>query len=563
METAVEVISNLSSLLYIGLGLAVLRLYLTQRDRASKWLAVGFGSLAGAVVVSLFAGDGLNRVVTILVILAILIWPYVIVQFAAAFDPVPTILRRTADLGFIGLAVWTVALGDFPAEGEPRTTAFSLFILAFVTYWVVLSGYVTWRLWRAGRGQPTIVRMRMRTLAVGAVILSLTLVVSGTGAQSPTVGLISQLLSVASALGFYLAFVPPPLLRAVWRAPEEEELYRASVKLMNTRTRDEVADVLLPHVARVVGARAVVLRDHQGEEVGRHGQPPDAPPLRAEFTGADLEVWTSRYSPFFGEEEERLLGRLGLLADLALARASLLASEQEARREVELANEELEAFVYSASHDLKTPVLALLGFLDVIGHDQQAVSDEVSFYLERMRSNALYMEELISDLLELSRVGRVDTTPEPVPLTDLVEAIAQDVVGRHPQVRVLVEGELPTLWMNPTRARQLFSNVIENSARYGGKPDVTIRVSADGDEIRVLDDGVGVPAEHHERVFRVFERLETGGGGTGIGLAVCRKIATEVGGTIGFVEHDQGADLRLTLPQLSGAETRTEDRMTV
>ena len=548
MERTVEVVGDLSSLLFILLGIAALRVWFRHRDQASKWVATGFGALAVAVGISLFVGEDPPAWITTVTILGILVWPYTLFRFAGTVDPMPRWGRWGADLGLAALAVATLVI-DLPGPDEPSTTAADLFVGAFILYWSVLAGAVAYRLWRAGRGQPTLARRRMRFLAAAAVLVSLALIVQGAVSEQPLgLQLFVQLLTISSSVSFLVAFVPPRLLRAAWRAPEEEELYRASVKLMGARTEDEVGDVLLPHLARVVGARAVRLVGEEGRVLGVHGEPPTTEPVRVPLRSGGLEVWMSRYTPFFGSEEQRLLTRLGLLADLAMARAQLLHREQQARQEVEAANEELEAFVYSASHDLKTPVLALLGFLDVIAAEDQAFGPDTSFYLQRMRSNALYMEELISDLLELSRIGRVDTTPQEVPLAEIVDEVAESLQGRFPEAQVVIDDGLPTLWMNRTRVRQLLSNLVENSARYGGRADVTIRVWADGDDIHVADDGQGIPVEHQDRVFRMFERLATGEGGTGIGLAICRKIVNEVGGSIGFVESQQGAHVRIHLP---------------
>jgi len=113
---------------------------------------------------------------------------------------------------------------------------------------------------------------------------------------------------------------------------------------------------------------------------------------------------------------------------------------------------------------------------------------------------------------------------------------------------------LPLLWINPVRARQLFSNLVHNAAAHAGRPDVRVAVRAavepDGSlELSVADNGVGVPADYREKVFGVFERLDRdGSGGTGIGLPICRKIVEHLGGRIWFADSAQGADLHLTLP---------------
>jgi signal transduction histidine kinase len=500
----------------------------------------------------------------------------VLSRFAGSFERLPPVVRWFTDVVTSGLAAWTLVLGGFPGPEEPTTALFDAYVLTFIGHWVIVSGVVAWRLWRAGTGQPTVARRRMRTLAVAAGLMSLALVTTSADQGGDVSALVTSLLGIASSVGFYLAFVPPTFVRTAWRVREEEALYRASVRLMDTATRDEVARVLLPHVTAVLGAECVELRDADGVLLGRDGRADERLPRVVAMSGASLRVWRARSSPFWGAEEDRLLSRLALLADLALARAALLDREREARAQVELVNDELETFVYSASHDLKTPLLALSGFMELLEQelDQHDLGEKVGFYLGRIRSNAQYIEELIRDLLELSRVGRVDTTPEAVPLERLVHQVAQDVQARHPDVTVTGVGPLPVVWMNPTRARQLFTNVVENSARYGGRPDVRVTVSADGAEVRVVDDGVGIPEAHLERVFRVFERLDTSAGGTGIGLAVCRKIVEDAGGSIRFEPSDEGADLRIVfplapdgasstqVPALAGPD-RTEDRTSV
>ncbi|MGH2722084.1 MAG: ATP-binding protein, partial [Actinomycetota bacterium] len=115
-------------------------------------------------------------------------------------------------------------------------------------------------------------------------------------------------------------------------------------------------------------------------------------------------------------------------------------------------------------------------------------------------------------------------------------------------------GALPVLSMNPVRARQLFTNLLDNAVVHGGRPDVTVRVAAveapDGSVVvSVSDDGVGIPERYREKVFGVFERLEgRRGRGTGIGLAVCRKIVESIGGRIWIAVSEQGTDIRIEMP---------------
>lgn len=565
MEAAIELVERVSNVLYILLALASLRSWYRHRDAASAWLAGTFASLGLIVAAGLIAGDEPPALVTLISVTVLAAFPYLLLRFSAALEPLG---RRTALAALLATVV-VVAYGlvisateGFPGPDEPQTTTVAIFTLVFVVQWFGILGLVAVRLWRAGRGQPAIARRRMRLMAVAAVVIVIALAIAATGSAEPMVRLTGQLFGIGSAVLFYLGFATPSLLRAAWRVEAEDELYRAAVALMRARSPDEVGDVMVPHLARVIGARGVVLRS-EGGAVARHGDV-DGPPTRSHaLLRATVEIWGSPYAPFFGDDEDRLLGRLGLLTDLALDRTTLLQSEQQARRQVEATNEELEAFVYSASHDLKTPLIAFLGYLDLLEIDHgDRLTGELRTYVDRMRSNGLHMQALIDDLLALSRVGRVDTEPEAVDLAACFDEVARDLVATYPDARVIVD-DLPPVWLNPTRARQLATNAVTNAFKHSGRPDVTVSVEVVGVEnglveLRVLDDGVGIPADQLERVTRVFERLEGGhGAGTGIGLAIARKICVDAGGDLRFVPHTGGADLRLSLRSTSDQPTRS------
>ena len=176
-------------------------------------------------------------------------------------------------------------------------------------------------------------------------------------------------------------------------------------------------------------------------------------------------------------------------------------------------------------------------------------------YVARMSASASYMEALIQDLLELSRVGRVQTEAEIVDLAEIATEAATERRVAHPAAMVAL-GPLPVVEMNPLRVRQLLSNLIGNAMEHGGHPGVRIVVAgydcADGSvRVEVTDDGDGIPPEHRDRVFGVFERLPRPGspeGGTGIGLAICKKIMESIGGTITAEPREQGATLALHFP---------------
>jgi two-component system, LuxR family, sensor kinase FixL len=248
----------------------------------------------------------------------------------------------------------------------------------------------------------------------------------------------------------------------------------------------------------------------------------------------------------------------GVLRDIT-ERKRAEAALASANRELERANAELETLVYTASHDLKSPMVSLLGYLEYLRLDYgEVLGPEGNRYLDRMADGTVYMQQLIHDLIDLSRVGRSGVEPMDVDLGRLVQAIAEDAGAANPGTEFRV-GRLPVVTGDPVGFRQLFTNLLENAVRHGGRPDLVVVVDGQecpdgGVELSVRDNGRGIPAEHRERVFGVFERLEgpSTSDGTGMGLAICRKIVEVLGGGIG-IAGDHGTDVRIVLPAAVGA----------
>ncbi len=566
MTTALDVARWVSDALFALLGLVAARMWLRRRSPASAWLAATFLVLSASTLVSLVTVEDPDGAIAVwiskLTIVGLVLFPYFLYRFRNAIHPAPLPLRRAVAVATAIVVVTTLLLPRLPDQARDGLAA-TAYVVAVVVQWVGILTLVTHDLWVAGRGQATLARRRMRLMATAAALLSLAFVALATvgtaGADVPAVSLGIQLVGMAAAVLFVLGFAPPSVLRAAWRQPEEQALSRAAVELMAATSPSQVSDLLLPHMARLVGASGAVLVDGENAPVGPADAAADANGegvIRLPLRHGRVELTVSPYVPFFGEEEQLLLHRLRVLADLALDRTGLLVREQEARAALEVANEELESFVYSASHDLKNPLIAMLGYLDVLRGDYGDVFDEQGrWYLSRMEANGHFMEALIQDLLELSRVGRMETEPTRVDLTALLQELRIELQDRHPHLDIVIE-DVPDLWMNPVRARQLFTNLLDNAGKYAGGEDrvhVTVHtVPGDGETvIAVTDDGIGIPADYRERVFGVFERLDSeigGKQGTGIGLAICRKIVDALGGRIWVAPSEHGADFRIALP---------------
>ncbi|HEV3497496.1 MAG TPA: PAS domain S-box protein, partial [Actinomycetes bacterium] len=326
--------------LFVGLAGVCYLQWRRHGGKAPAWLALTFGVLAGVVVagVALSATTPTGTVrewATKLLLVAVFLFPYLLFRFTAALDD-PS--RRT-ELVASGLAgvmlVSTLALPTLPGPGDPRPRWLVAYLGVVVLQWTTTSLIVAVRLWRAGRGQPTAARRRMRGLSMGAAGLSLVIVVAGAGpsVDSEALTLVTDVVTLASALMFYLAFAPPAILRNAWRQPEQARLRSAMGDLKTVTQPAEVAACLLPHVISMVGARGAALLDQAGTVLGTHGETPDEdePSVRLSLSGGWLLVWGSPYTPVFGRQELELLQATGSLADLALERLRV------ANRDAELA----------------------------------------------------------------------------------------------------------------------------------------------------------------------------------------------------------------------------------
>ncbi|MDX1659787.1 MAG: HAMP domain-containing sensor histidine kinase [Nitriliruptorales bacterium] len=557
MSQAVELARWVSTGLFVALAIGTGYRAWRRRRPSAVWAFVTFGALALVSVLGRVLPADAPLLVEKANIVLLLAFAWALFRFAASFGRIAPRWVRIGDLVTFGLAVWTLLLPELPTDSRPAW--FETWLTAFVVTWVGLVTAVGVSLWRAGRTEPTVARRRMRLLGSGAFAMGIALIGAAyapDGSAEPW-SLAVQLLAVASAVAFVLGLAPPPTLRIAWRQPEERKLYTSAIKLLSATHRDEVAPLVLPDVAAVVGAEAAWVLDADGELLATHGDRPGSVDQAMSVPAGPhtIHVRPSRYAPFFGDEEQRLLRRLTLLAGLAFERIEAVEREREARAEAEAANEELEAFVYSASHDLKSPLIAMLGYLGVVDQEYgETIDERLAWYLERMRVNGAYMRALIDDLLELSRVGRVDTDVTAVPLGEVATEVADEIGARYPEATIKV-GELPVIWLNDVRARQLFTNLLENACRYGGRPDVRVAVRADRGPhgavvIAVEDDGQGIPAEYRDRVFGVFERLAPEDSpGTGIGLAICAKIVEAADGDIHVEEGAAGgARVVVTLP---------------
>lgn len=239
-------------------------------------------------------------------------------------------------------------------------------------------------------------------------------------------------------------------------------------------------------------------------------------------------------------------------------RRRMEAEREDFIRELEIKNAELERFIYAVSHDLKSPLITISGYLgylekDVLDNDMEKFGAD----LKRIRDAAGKMQALIHDLLELSRLGRFVNPFEKVPFQEIVrEAMAiVDIQLKNKNVRVQVQPDLPAVYVDRPRMVEVMQNLLENAAKFmGDQPQPLVEIGAreaDGAVVfYVKDNGVGIHPKHFERIFGLFNKLDPNTEGTGIGLALVKRTIEIHGGRI-WVESQpgEGTTFYFTLPQ--------------
>jgi PAS domain S-box-containing protein len=227
-------------------------------------------------------------------------------------------------------------------------------------------------------------------------------------------------------------------------------------------------------------------------------------------------------------------------------------------QELESKNVELERFTYTVSHDLKSPLVTINGFLGYLERDAETGNVErLRNDIRRIQDAVNRMHRLLGELLELSRIGRLMNQPEEIPLGDLTREVLELVHGRLDarRIAVQVQPDLPVIHGDRQRLTEVLQNLIDNAAKFmGDQVDPRVEIGQRGEEhgkpvFFVRDNGIGIAPEYHDRIFGLFNKLDTRTEGTGIGLALVKRIVEVHGGRI-WVESamGRGATFYFTLP---------------
>jgi len=284
-------------------------------------------------------------------------------------------------------------------------------------------------------------------------------------------------------------------------------------------------------------------------------------PLERWGSGVPEETyWNLVWRPLAGEDPERrdiLVHAVEVTAQVRARREVEQKAEELAHlaRALEASNRELDQFAYVASHDLKAPLRGIANLSQWIEDDlSDRFTDEAREHMRLLRGRVGRLEGLIDGILEYSRAGRVQTSPERVDVEALVREVV-DLLAPPPSVEIVVEPGLPVLVTERLPLQQVFINLIGNAVKYGGGPSPRVEIGAEecgaAWEFRVSDNGPGIDAAYHDRIFGIFQTLQPRDRveGTGIGLSIVRKTVESRGGSVRVEsEEGRGATFRFLWP---------------
>lgn len=265
------------------------------------------------------------------------------------------------------------------------------------------------------------------------------------------------------------------------------------------------------------------------------------------------------------DNQGRAVRMLGAMSDISYRKAyekslqELNTSLEFQTRELAHSNAELEQFAYMASHDLQEPLRMITNFITLLERKYEGALDEKAHqYIHFVVDGARRMRGIIMDLLTYSRVGKHEEEITAVSLAEVVKDVCA-LQRKFIQERKakIVTADLPTVNAFRTPVLQVLQNLINNALKYAAPdrpPVVELSATETATEfvVQVKDNGIGIEPEYHERIFVIFQRLQPqdGAGGTGMGLAIVKKIVTNWGGTV-WVESakDQGSSFFFTIPK--------------
>jgi signal transduction histidine kinase len=587
--------------------------FLRHRDRSRLDIALLFVALAYIVAV-----QRINTLVaepiswlSITTQIALLAHPFLLLRLVAHFRPISAAVYWLALGGM--LLSWLILLITPLSLTTPET-------LLIVIYFVAVELYASLAFFLGGRRTAGVTRWRMWLAASGSGFIALVILLAGINAVAsatrPTLSLFSQVSGLLSMLSYYAGFAPPRWLRRFWQLSELHRFLRQTTASEAQAGRTAALTRLCQAAVRAAGSVGAVVA--LGDETSEHlvvaatDAPRQLPPTLALGDGAPGRAWRQRrpayaqeaadfgpggnefatalhagallvtpvathdrlwglllvfnwQQPLFISDDLALLSLLSEQTAVALGYANLLEAQQllieqlhQRTTQLEAAYNELEAFSYSVSHDLRAPLRHIAGYVELLQRYTAGSLDEKSGrYIEVILQSARRMGALIDDLLAFSRYGRAELQKSEVDLDALVQDVIYDfqneTAAREIDWRI---APLPAVYGDRSLLRLALGNLIGNALKFtrGRSPaEIEIGCTTGDDEVIcfVRDNGTGFDMRYVSQLFGVFQRLHSDKEfeGTGIGLANVRRIIQRHGGrTWAEGAVDKGATFYFSLP---------------
>jgi signal transduction histidine kinase len=604
--TAAQLLQVLTNVSFLLVFAAVVVRAVRRPSRETIDIALFFGAPAiaitqGWVVQALAIRNPTLSLISGALILAM---PLLTLRAIQGFTDLPRVVVPAAAVAWAASAIAIVATpSPLPAP----------LIVPILALFVGFEGYAGFAVLRATRRAHGVTRRRLELIGAGTLLLALAILVAGLGAMLPFASSLTLPLALASALAYLLGFAPPAPLRRAWQAPQAFEFVRRTNRLVGEAASDLVNIGLARATAVAMGSpeAAVGVWDPANDRVlrfwttraGGHDRPIDSTagaafrdqrptivavdahgerPMPLELAALGMRYIHSvpmtvaarkigvlsvylRHASVFLEDETALLQLLAEQCAVVLEHRRLFEEVHVLNRtlehnvsELRALNDELGAFAYSVSHDLRAPLRSIDGFSQILLEDKgAALGEDGRQHLERVRAAATRMGALIDDLLLLSRLTRDEMKMEDVDVTALARGVVDELRAREPQRSVEFESNGATPAKGDARlVRIALTNLLGNSWKFtrarkpahisfGGE-------TRDGEAVFfVRDDGVGFDMRYADKLFGAFQRLHntTEFEGTGIGLATVQRIVHRHGGRV-WAESavGKGTTFYFTLP---------------
>jgi len=544
---------------FVALLAFTLRDYLRHRESVKLAVAAVFTSLAVVLLTPVVRGviPAAGGIASFVSFPALLAQPILTAWLVHHFRPWPRWFLAIGIAGFAG--VWGVALAA-SAIGVTNLApnVIAAVVLALVAYYVIYEvaaafGFATEARHRGGASRT---RLTLAAIATGLFGVAMVVLVGGglAVAGSPSAGSVTvvvDLVVLVSAAGYLIAFVPPRFIRQLSEQTIAYRFVRELSALDDAAPVHEVWELLRRAASEASGANATIaLAGRPAVEVPAGSHLIEIP-LRSDLTAFGMLRLNVARQPLFVDDDVELVTLLAHRAVRAAEREGFIRERERLIAELRAASAAKSDFLASMSHELRTPMNAIIGFSELLlepsepGVDDGAAAepDLVRSYAEHIHSSGLHLLDLINEVLDLARVeaGRLELKVVPFDLRALVEQVAETMapLAERRQIAISTDVHLEGgLAADPARLRQIVFNLLSNAIKFT-EPGGRVGVEVDGSEsevrIAVSDTGPGIGPESRERIFEAFEQVaggSPGGEGTGLGLALTKRLVEAHGGRI-------------------------------